>query len=120
MYDRRNHGLAVALAGPEAKEAVLSTLNKDLFIRGVGFGPDRLECYAQDAELDVPTFPLTNGSDLHFEGKYQLARMSAGYGRDGPRIGGGHHAGNIAVNAEPAIQSRQASAYFTTTTFGGI
>ena len=66
-----------------------------------GFGPDILSCYTQDAMRDVPDFPLANGSDLHFKGKDQLAPLYAGYGKEGPSIGGCHHTANIAVNVEP-------------------
>jgi len=84
-----------------------------------GFGPDILDCYTQDAMLDVPNFPLANVSDWHYDGKDQLAPLSAVYGKDGPRIGGGPHTANIAVNVEPEIKSGEVSAYFMTTTFDG-
>ena len=108
------------LAGLEAKEAVLSTLNRYLYGMGTGFGPDILNCYTQEAVLDVLNFPLANGSDLPFEGKDQLAPLHACYGKDGPRIGGGHHTANIAVKVEPEIQPAEVRAYFMTTTLDGI
>ena len=85
-----------------------------------GFGPDILNCYTQEAVLDVLNFPLANGRDLPFEGKDQLAPLHACYGRDGPGIGGGHHTSSIAVNVEPEIQPAEVRAYFMTTTLDGI
>jgi hypothetical protein len=112
--------LQLRLARLEAKEAILSTFNQYLYSMDTGFGPDILDCYTQDAVLDVPNFPSADGNDLHFEGKDQLAPLYADYGKDGPRIGGGHHTANIAVNVEPDIQSAQVSAYFMTTPPNGV
>ena len=85
-----------------------------------GFGSDILDCYTQNAMLAVPNFPLANVIDWHYDGKDQLVPLSAVYGKDGPRISGGHHTANIAVNIASEIQSGEVSAYFMTTTFDGI
>ena len=103
----------------EAKEAVLDTFNQYLYSLDTGFGPDILDTFAEDAILDVPNFPGQNHEDLHFEGRDAIAPLYANYDRDEPRIGGGHHTANIAVNVHPDLTRADVSAYFMTPGGGG-
>ena len=88
--------LRARVARLEAKEMVLSTFNQYLYGLDTGFGEDILDVYTEDAILDVPNF---GGEDLHFEGRDAIAPLYASYGEGEPRVGGGHHTANIAVNA---------------------
>ena len=83
--------LEARVARLEAKEAVLSTLNRYLYSLDTGFGDDIIDCYTEDAVLDVPNFPDAGGKDLHFEGRAEIAPLYAPYGEREPGIGGGHH-----------------------------
>jgi opacity protein-like surface antigen len=87
--------LRARVARLEAKEEVLSTFNQYLYGLDTGFGEDILDSFAEDAILDVPNF---GGEDLHFEGRDAIAPLYASYGEGEPRVGGGHHTANIAVN----------------------
>lgn len=108
------------IARLEAKEAVLSTLNQYLYSLDTGFGDDILDCYADDAILDVPNFPGAGGDDLHFEGRKQIAPLYAPYGDREPSINGGHHTANIAINVAKDLKTAEVSAYFMTSTPNGV
>ena len=108
--------LRARVARLEAKEEVLSTFNQYLYGLDTGFGEDILDSFAEDAILDVPNF---GGDDLHFEGRDDLAPLYANYDRDEPRIGGGHHTANIAVNVRPDLTRADVSSYFMTPGGGG-
>ncbi len=112
--------LRARVARLEAKEAVLSTFNRYLYSLDTGFGDDIIDCYTEDAVLDVPNFPEADGQDLHFEGRAEIAPLYAPYGQREPGIGGGHHSANIAVNVDPDCQHAQVSAYFMTAVANGI
>ena len=60
--------LQLRVARLEAKEAVQSAFNRYLYCLDTGFGDDIVDCYTEDAILDVPNFPGAGGQDLHFEG----------------------------------------------------
>ena len=112
--------LVARIARLEAKEAVLSTLNQYVYSLDTGFGDEILDCYTDDAVLDVPNFPPADGNDLHFEGRKEIAPLYAPYGEREPRIGGGHHTANIAINVAPDLQRADVSAYFMTGTQNGM
>jgi hypothetical protein len=112
--------LTARIARLEAKEAVLSTLNKYVYHMDTGFGDEILDCYTEDAVLDVPNFPGADGNDLHFEGRAEIAPLYAPYGEREPSIGSGHHTANIAVNVDPASDRAEVSAYFMTGTKNGV
>ncbi|MBT4162210.1 MAG: SnoaL-like domain-containing protein, partial [Gammaproteobacteria bacterium] len=59
----------------EAKEAVLSAFNRYLYCLDTGFGDDLIDCFTDDAVLDVPNFPGAGGDDLHFEGREQISPL---------------------------------------------
>ena len=111
--------LKARVARLEAKEEVLSTFNQYLYGMDTGFGEDILDTFAEDAILDVPNFPGQNHEDLHFEGRDEIAPLYANYGRGEPRIGGGHHTANIAVNVRLDLTRADVSAYFMTPGGGG-
>jgi len=104
----------------EAKEAVLSTLNRYLYSLDTGFGDDIIDCYTEDAILDVPNFPGAGGDDLHFEGRAEIAPLYAPYAEATPGIRGGHHSANVAVNIADDLESADLSAYFMTSTPNGV
>src|SRR5210317_959509 len=104
----------------EAKEAVLSTFNRYLYSLDTGFGDDIIDCYTEDAVLDVPTFPDAGGQDLHFEGRAEIAPLYAPYGEREPGIGGGHHSANIAVNVAVDLTRAEVTAYFMTAAANGM
>jgi len=104
----------------EAKEAVLSTLNRYLYSLDTGFGDDIIDCYTNDAVLDVPNFPDAGGDDLHFAGREEIAPLYAPYGEREPGIGGGHHTANIAVNVASDLSRAEVSAYFMTAAANGM
>lgn len=106
--------LKARVARLEAKEEVLSVFNQYLYGLDTGFGEDILDTFAEDAILDVPNFPGADHDDLHFEGRDDLAPLYANYGRGEPRIGGGHHTANIAVNVRPDLTRADVSSYFMT------
>lgn len=112
--------LTARVARLEAKEAILSTLNKYLYSLDTGFGDDIIDCYTEDAVLDVPNFPPAGGNDLHFEGREEIAPLYAPYADREPRIGGGHHTANIAINVAQDLQSAEISTYFMTGTRNGV
>ena len=112
--------LAARIARLEAKEAVLSTLNRYLYSLDTGFGDDIIDCYTEDAVLDVPNFPDAGGKDLHFEGRSEIAPLYAPYGEREPGIGGGHHTANVAVNVAPDLTRAEVSAYFMTSAANGV
>lgn len=104
----------------EAKEAVLSAFNRYLYSLDTGFGDEIIDCYTEDAVLDVPNFPGAGGDDLHFEGKTAIAPLYAPYGEREPRINGGHHSANIAINVSADSQRAEVSAYFMTSMEKGV
>ncbi len=108
------------LARLEAKEAVLSAFNRYLYCLDTGFGDDIIDCYTEDAVLDVPKFPDAGGQDLHFEGRAEIAPLYAPYAERESRIGGGHHSSNVAVNVASDLASAQVTAYFMTSTANGV
>ena len=112
--------LRARVARLEAKEMVLSTFNQYLYSLDTGFGEDILDTFAEDAILDVPNFPGAGGDDLHFEGRDAIAPLYASYGEGEPRVGGGHHTANIAVNVHFDLTRADVSAYFMTPGGGGI
>jgi hypothetical protein len=112
--------LRARLGRLEAKEAVLSALNRYLYSLDTGFGDDIIDCYTDDAVLDVPNFPDAGGADLHFEGRDEIAPLYAPYGERESRIGGGHHSANIAVNVAVDLQTARVSTYFMTGTQNGV
>ena len=112
--------LRARIARLEAKEAILSAFNRYLYCLDTGFGDDVIDCYTEDAVLDVPNFPGAGGDDLHFEGRAEIAPLYAPYAEGEPRIGGGHHSANIAVNVAPDLATAEVSAYFMTSTANGV
>lgn len=112
--------LRARVARLEAKEGVLSALNRYLYSLDTGFGDDIIDSYTDDAVLDVPNFPDAGGKDLHFEGRDEIAPLYAPYSAREPGIGGGHHTANIAVNVGFDLQHAEVSAYFMTSTPGGV
>jgi ketosteroid isomerase-like protein len=112
--------LRTRLARLEAKEAVQSAFNRYLYSLDTGFGDDVIDCYTDDAVLDVPNFPDAGGKDLHFKGRAEIAPLYAPYAQRGVRIGGGHHAANIAVNVAYDLQRAEVSSYFMTGTANGV
>ncbi len=112
--------LRARVARLEAKEEVLSTFNQYLYGMDSGFGEDILDTFAEDAILDVPNFPGANHEDLHFEGRDEIAPLYANYGRGEPRLGGGHHTANVAVNVHPDLTHADVSAYFMTSGQSGV
>ncbi len=112
--------LRARLARLEAKEAVLSAFNRYLYCLDTGFGEDIIDCYTEDAVLDVPNFPGADGADLHFEGRAEIAPLYAPYAAAEPRIGGGHHSANIAVNVAFNCKRAEVSSYFMTSTPNGV
>ena len=111
--------LRARVARLEAKEMVLSTFNQYLYGLDTGFGEDILDTFAEDAVLDVPNYGA-DGEDLHFEGRDDLAPLYANFGRDGPRIAGGHHSSNIAVNVRLDLTRADVSSYFMTPGGSGV
>lgn len=109
--------LRARVARLEAKEMVLSTFNQYLYGLDTGFGEDILDVYTEDAILDVPNF---GGEDLHFEGRDAIAPLYASYGEGEPRIGGGHHTANIAVNVHLDLTRADVSSYFMTPGGSGV
>lgn len=112
--------LRARVARLEAKEAVLSAFNRYLYSLDTGFGDDIIDCYTDDAVLDVPNFPDAGGQDLHFEGRAEIAPLYAPYGQREPGIGGGHHSANIAVDVAPDLTRAEVSAYFMTSAANGM
>ena len=112
--------LRARVARLEAKEEVLSTFNQYLYGLDTGFGEDVLDTFAEDAILDVPNFPGAGGDDLHFEGRDDIAPLYAGYSRPEPRVGGGHHTSNIAVNVRPDLTRADVSSYFMSSGSSGV
>lgn len=112
--------LRARVARLEAKEAVLSTLNRYLYSLDTGFGDDIIDCYTDDAVLDVPNFPDAGGQDLHFEGREEIAPLYAPYASRGTGIGGGHHTANIAVNVAVDLRTAEVSSYFMTSIANGV
>jgi len=109
------------IARLEAKEAVLSTFNQYLYSMDSGLGHDQiLAVFCEDAILDVPNFPGAGGDDLHFEGRDDIAPLYANYSARGPRIGGGHHTSNLAVNVHQDLAKADVTAYFMTSGAGGV
>jgi hypothetical protein len=108
------------IARLEAKEAVLSTLNRYLYSLDTGFGEDIIDCYTDDAVLDVPNFPGAGGDDLHFEGRAEIAPLYAPYSEGTPKINGGHHSANIGINISDDIATAEVSTYFMTSTPNGV
>ena len=112
--------LKARIARLEAKEAVLSAFNRYLYSLDTGYGDDIVDCYTEDAVLDVPNFPGAGGDDLHFEGRAEIAPLYAPYA-DGPKgIRGGHHSANIAINVAADLKSAEVTAYFMTNTASGV
>jgi hypothetical protein len=109
--------LRARVARLEAKEMVLSTFNQYLYGLDTGFGEDILDSYTEDAILDVPNF---GGEDLHFEGRDAIAPLYASYGEGEPRVGGGHHTANIAVNVHLDLTRADVSSYFMTPGGSGV
>ena len=109
--------LRARVARLEAKEMVLSTFNQYLYGLDTGFGEDILDVYTEDAILDVPNF---GGEDLHFEGRDAIAPLYASYGEGEPRVGGGHHTANIAVNVHLDLTRADVSSYFMTPGGSGV
>jgi len=107
------------LARLEAKEEVLNTFNQYLYSMDTGHGDDIFTTFCADAILDVPNFPGAGGDDLHFEGIDAIRPLYKPYNRE-PRIGGGHHSSNIAVNVHPDLARADLSAYFMTSGAGGV
>jgi len=112
--------LRARVARLEAKEGVLSTLNRYLYSLDTGFGDDIIDCYTDDAVLDVPNFPGAGGDDLHFEGREEIAPLYAPYAAREKSIGGGHHTANIAVNVAVDLTRAEVSSYFMTSSPGGV
>ena len=112
--------LKARIARLEAKEAVLSAFNRYLYSLDTGFGDDILDCYTDDAVLDVPNFPGAGGDDLHFEGRAEIAPLYAPYAEGQKGIRGGHHSANIAINVAPDLKSAEVTAYFMTNTANGV
>ena len=112
--------LKARIARLEAKEAVLSAFNRYLYSLDTGFGDDILDCYTDDAVLDVPNFPGAGGDDLHFEGRAEIAPLYAPYGNSPKGIRGGHHSANIAINVASDLRSAEVTAYFMTNTANGV
>ncbi len=112
--------LRARLARLEAKEEVLSTFNQYLYALDTGFGDEILDTFCEDAVLDVPNFPGAGGDDLHFEGRAQLAPLYEPYGSREPRIAGGHHSSNIAMNVHTDLARADVSSYFMTSTRSGV
>lgn len=112
--------LRARVARLEAKESVLSAFNRYLYSLDTGFGEDIIDCYTDDAVLDVPNFPDAGGKDLHFEGRGEIAPLYAPYAERGIRIRGGHHAANIAVNVAHDLKRAEVSSYFMTGTAKGV
>jgi len=104
----------------EAKDDVLNTLNQYLYSLDTGFKDAILDCFTEHAVLDVPNFPGADGDDLHFNGKSQIAPLYEPYSERAPRIGGGHHSANIAINIDDDLQTAKVSAYFMTGTANGV
>ena len=97
------------LARLEAKEAVVSTFNQYLYSMDTGFGDDLIATFCDDAVLDVPNFSGAGGDDLHYEGRDNIAALYKPYNHE-PRIGGGHHTANLAVNVHPDVDLADVSA----------
>ncbi len=112
--------LRARVARLEAKEAVISTFNRYLYSLDTGFGDEILDCYTEDAVLDVPNFPGAGGNDLHFEGRAEIAPLYAPYGDREPGIGGGHHSANLAINVDFECKKAEVSAYFMTSGANGV
>lgn len=111
--------LKARVARLEAKEEVLSNFNQYLYSMDTGYGDDILTTFCTDAVLDVPNFPGAKGDDLHFEGRDKIASLYKPYNHE-PRIGGGHHTANMAVNVHPDLKLTDVSAYFMTSGQGGV
>lgn len=112
--------LKARVARLEAKEAVLSAFNRYLYCMDTGFGDDIVDCYTDDALLDVPNFPGAGGQDLHFEGRAEIESLYAPYGKAPKGIRGGHHSANIAINVAHDLRAADVSAYFMTSTPNGV
>ena len=112
--------LQARVARLEAKEAVLSAFNRYLYCLDTGFGDDIVDCYTEDAVLDVPNFPGADGQDLHFEGRAEIAPLYAPYAQGPKGVRGGHHSANIAINIAHDLQSADVTAYFMTSTANGV
>ena len=112
--------LTQRVARLEAKESVLSTFNRYLYCLDTGFADELIDCYAEDATLDVPNFPPAGGDDLHFEGREQIAPLYAPYGERPPSIRGGHHSSNIAINVAHDLKTADVTAYFMTSNASGV
>ena len=115
-----NSNLEQRVARLEAKEAVLSAFNRYLYCLDTGFGDDIVDCYTDDAVLDVPNFPDAGGKDLHFEGRAEIAPLYAPYGERPKGIRGGHHSANIAIDVAPDLSRADVTAYFMTGTANGV
>ena len=112
--------LRLRVARLESKEAVQSAFNRYLYSLDTGYGDDIVDCYTEDATLDVPNFPDAGGQDLHFEGRGEIEPLYAPYSKGPKRIGGGHHSANLAINVAHDLQSADVTAYFMTSTPNGV
>ena len=112
--------LKVRVARLEAKEAVLSAFNRYLYSLDTGFGDEIVDCYTDDAILDVPNFPGAGGQDLHFEGRAEIEPLYEPYGKGPKGIRGGHHSANLAINVAHDLRTADVTAYFMTSTPNGV
>ena len=122
MFDElkdRIDALEQEVARLRAREAVTATFNRYLYSLDTGYGDDILDCFADDAVLDVLNFP-PDGVDMHFEGRDAMRPLYEPYGSREKLIAGGHTSSNIAIVVDEAAARASLTAYFTTTSNRGV
>ena len=106
--------LKARVARLEAESAVRSTFNEYLYNLDCNYLDGILNAFAEDAHLLVVNFPPGTMKNLEFNGREEIKPLYADHSAAGPRLSGGHHAANIAVNVAPDCSSAELSAYFMT------
>ena len=111
--------LEAEVARLRAREGVTAALNRYVYALDTAFGDTILDCYAEDAVLDVLNFP-PDGVDMHFEGRDAMRPLYETYGSRPSLIAGGHTCSNIAIHVDDGARTASLTAYFTTTSNRGV
>lgn len=122
MFDElkeRIDALEQEVARLRARERVTATFNRYLYSLDTGYGDDIVDCFAEDAVLDVLNFP-PDGVDMHFEGRDAMRPLYEPYGSREKLIAGGHTSSNIAITVDDVAATASLTAYFTTTSNRGV
>ncbi len=117
--EARIAALEAEVAHLRAREGVTAALNRYAYAMDTRFGDTVLDCYAEDAVLDVLNFP-PDGVDMHFEGRESMRELYEPYGAMPSLIAGGHTCSNIAIQVDEGATTASMTSYFTTTSNRGV